>query len=77
MLEKQVNCVSKFWNYEYWHFSDFVFIYLKKKNFQVVWHLTFCPSFVFQANVVAGTTLPVSQEGLTSFIRCLWGKVNY
>lgn len=32
MLEKQVNCVSKFWNYEYWHFSDFVFIYLKKKK---------------------------------------------
>lgn len=29
-----------------------------------------------QANIVAGTTLPVSQEGPTSLIRCLWGKVT-
>ena len=32
--------------------------------------------FVLQANVVAGSTLPISQEGLTSLIRRLWGTVS-
>lgn len=36
---------------------------------------SFCPAFGLQANVVAGTTLPISQEGLTSLIWCLWGTV--